>query len=65
MKYEIIGELLPFAEASKMYRDSENISVVDGGWASIVRVGDRYYKVQQGLQEYEGRVYMQEVKIIE
>lgn len=65
MKYEIIGELLPFTEASKMYRDSENISVVDDGWASIVRVGDRYYRVQQGLQEYEGRVYMQEVKIIE
>lgn len=65
MKYEIIGELLPFIEASKMYRNSENISIVDDGWASIVRYGNKYYRVQQGLPEYEGHIYMQEVKIIE
>lgn len=65
LKYEIIGELLSFSDASKLYKDSKLISIVDKGWSSIVEVDGKYYRVQQGLQEYEGRIYMQEVKIIE
>lgn len=64
MKYEIIGEILPFDEASRLYKDSEHITSIDKGWASIVKVKDKYYRVQQGLQEYEGAIYMQEIKIM-
>lgn len=35
----------------------------DDGWSKIVKVDDQYYMVQQGLQEYEGHVYMCQVKI--
>lgn len=36
----------------------------DDGWSEIVKIDDKYYMVQQGLQEYEGHVYMSQVKII-
>ena len=65
LKYEIVGELLSFDDASKLYKDSKLIDIVDKGWSSIVKVDGKYYRVQQGLPEHEGNIYTQEVKIIE
>lgn len=42
---------------------STYIGPADDGWSKIVKVDDQYYMVQQGLQEYEGHVYMCQVKI--
>lgn len=39
------------------------IGPADDGWSEIVKIDDKYYMVQQGLQEYEGHVYMCQVKI--
>lgn len=65
LKYEITGELLSFDDALRLYRNSKLIGIVDNGWSSIVEVDNKYYRVQQGLPEYEGNIYMQEIKIIE
>lgn len=49
---------------NKMYNRSTYIGPADDGWSEIVKIDDKYYMVQQGLQEYEGHVYMSQVKII-
>ena len=41
-----------------------DIGPADDGWSAIVKVDDQYYVVQQGLQEYEGHIYMNRVKIL-
>lgn len=46
-----------------MYNRSTYIGPADDGWSEIVKIDDKYYMVQQGLQEYEGHVYMSQVKI--
>lgn len=72
IEYEIIGNTIPFDKSAEMYNRSTYIGpaddgwskiVADDGWSKIVKVDDQYYMVQQGLQEYEGHVYMCQVKI--
>lgn len=55
IEYEIIGDTIPFDKSAEMYNRSTYIGPADDG---------KYYMVQQGLQEYEGHVYMSQVKII-
>lgn len=50
-------------QSAEMYNRSTYIGPADDGWSKIVKVDDQYYMVQQGLQEYEGHVYMCQVKI--
>lgn len=56
IEYEIIGNTIPFDKSAEMYNRSTYIGPADDGWSKIVMV-------QQGLQEYEGHVYMCQVKI--
>lgn len=63
IEYEIIGNTIPFDKSAEMYNRSTYIGPADDGWSKIVKVDDQYYMVQQGLQEYEGHVYMCQVKI--
>ena len=56
IEYEIIGNTIPFDKSAEMYNRSTYIGPADDGWSEIVMV-------QQGLQEYEGHVYMCQVKI--
>lgn len=65
LKYEFInpGITLPFAESAALYAKSEFIGSTDDGWSEIIKVNNKYYHVQQGLQEYEGHIYMSEVKL--
>jgi len=46
-----------------MYSRSTHIGNADDGWSEIVKIGNKYYMVQQGLQEHEGHIYMSQVKI--
>lgn len=64
IEYEIIGDTIPFDKSAEMYNRSTYIGPADDGWSEIVKIDDKYYMVQQGLQEYEGHVYMSQVKII-
>ena len=64
IEYEIIGDTIPFDKSAEMYNRSTYIGAADEGWSEIVKIDDKYYMVQQGLQEYEGHVYMSQVKII-
>lgn len=64
IEYEIIGNALPFDKSAEMYNKSTYIGPADDGWSEIVKVDDQYYVVQQGLQEYEGHIYMNRVKIL-
>lgn len=54
IEYEIIGNTIPFDKSAEMYNRSTYIGPADDGWSKMV---------QQGLQEYEGHVYMCQVKI--
>lgn len=46
-----------------MYSRSTHIGNADDGWSEIVKIGNKYYMVQQGLQEHERNIYMSQVKI--
>lgn len=63
IEYEIIGNTIPFDKSAEMYSRSTHIGNADDGWSEIVKIGNKYYMVQQGLQEHEGNVYMSQVKI--
>lgn len=63
IEYEIIGNTIPFDKSAEMYSRSTHIGNADDGWSEIVKIGDKYYMVQQGLQEHEGNIYMSQVKI--
>lgn len=63
IKYEIIGNTIPFDKSAEMYSRSTHIGNADDGWSEIVKIGNKYYMVQQGLQEHEGNIYMSQVKI--
>lgn len=63
IEYEIIGNTIPFDKSAEMYNRSTYIGPADDGWSEIVKVDDRYYMVQRGLQECEGHTYMCQVKI--
>lgn len=43
-----------------MYSRSTHIGNADDGWSEIVKIDDKYYMVQQGLQEHEGHIYIYE-----
>ena len=64
IEYEIIGNTIPFDKSVGMYSRSTHIGNADDGWSEIVKIDDKYYMVQQGLQEHEGHIYMSQVKII-
>ena len=64
IEYEIIGDTIPFDKSAEMYNRSTYIGPADDGWSEIVKIDDKYYMVQQGLQEHEGHIYMSQVKII-
>lgn len=64
IEYEIIGNTIPFDKSTEMYSRSTHIGNADDGWSEIVKIDDKYYMVQQGLQEHEGHIYMSQVKII-
>lgn len=64
IEYEIIGNTIPFDKSAGMYSRSTHICNADDGWSEIVKIDDKYYMVQQGLQEHEGHIYMSQVKII-
>lgn len=53
----------PFDKSAEMYSRSTHIGNADDGWSEIVKIGNKYYMVQQGLQEHEGHIYMSQVKI--
>lgn len=63
IEYEIIGNTIPFDKSAEMYSRSTHIGNADDGWYEIVKIGNKYYMVQQGLQEHEGNIYMSQVKI--
>lgn len=63
IEYEIIGNTIPFDKSAEMYSRSTHIGNADDGWSEIVKIGNKYYMVQQGLQEHEGNIYMSRVKI--
>jgi hypothetical protein len=63
IEYEIIGNTIPFDKSAEMYSRSTHIGNADDGWSEIVKIGNKYYMVQQGLQEHEGNIYMSQVKI--
>jgi len=63
IEYEIIGNTIPFDKSAEMYSRSTYIGNADDGWSEIVKIGNKYYMVQQGLQEHEGHIYMSQVKI--
>lgn len=63
IEYEIIGNTIPFNKSAEMYSRSTHIGNADDGWSEIVKIGNKYYMVQQGLQEHEGNIYMSQVKI--
>lgn len=64
IEYETIGNTIPFDKSAEMYSRSTHIGNADDGWSEIVKIDDKYYMVQQGLQEHEGHIYMSQVKII-
>lgn len=56
-----VPNYLPFAEAYHLYQRSKIIGTTDDGWASIVKVDNKYYHVQNE----SGEVYITEVKLID
>jgi hypothetical protein len=62
MEYEVIGKTLPFKQAAELFSRSTYVTSVDDGWASIIKVDDKYYRCEYGLPEYEGHIYLEEVK---
>lgn len=55
---------LGFKETRELRKVAEFVGLTDEGWSKIMKVGEDYYLVQEGLQEYEGDVYMTPVEII-
>lgn len=64
MKHSIDYYIEHIDKSAEMYNRSTYIGPADDGWSEIVKIDDKYYMVQRGLQEYEGHVYMSQVKII-
>lgn len=67
MKYKLIDKLLDFKESNVIFEDKEvkYIESVDDGWAWIVLIDGEYYRLEQGLPEYEGNIYLQKVEILD
>lgn len=64
IEYKEIGKTLPFKTAEELSGKWEYIGSADNGWSDIVKVDNKFYVVQQGLQEHEGHIYMNEVEIL-
>ena len=64
IEYEIIGNTIPFDKSAEMYSRSTHIGNADDGWSEIVKIDDKYYIVQQGLQEHKEHPPPRQVKII-
>lgn len=45
-------------------KDLEYVGSTDNGWAFISKLHDKYYKIEEGLQEHEGNIYMTEVELL-
>ena len=64
IEYKDIGDTLPFKESRELSNKWTYIGSADDGWTDIVKVNNKFYAVQQGLQEHEGHIYMNEIEIL-
>lgn len=64
IEYKDIGDTLPFKDAAELRNKWVYVGSADDGWTDIVKVGDKFYAAQYGLQEHEGHVFMNEVEIL-
>lgn len=55
---------LVYMNKEKYNKDIQYIGSTDDNWASIAKLNGKYYKIEAGLQEHEGRIYITEVELL-